>query len=199
MKETANQQDIIIAGVGGQGLLTIAAVIGAAALHKGYYVKQSEVHGMAQRGGAVVSHLRLSLAPIASDLVPPGSAHLILATEPMEALRYLPFIRPDGWLVTNRHPVRNVANYPPLEAVLAEVERWPNRVVVDAEQLAKDAGSRRAVNLVMLGAATDYLVVSHHDLVAQVEKFFARKGAEIVQANLAAFEAGHLAAARQKK
>ena len=93
--------DMILSGVGGQGILSIAAVVGEAAVNEGLYMKQAEVHGMSQRGGDVQSNLRLSDQPIASDLIPKGQADLIVSLEPMEALRYLPYLKKDGWLVTN--------------------------------------------------------------------------------------------------
>ncbi|MFH0953221.1 MAG: indolepyruvate oxidoreductase subunit beta [Verrucomicrobiota bacterium] len=188
------RQDIIIAGVGGQGILTVAGVIGAAAVHRGLYVKQSEVHGMAQRGGAVVSHLRLSERPIASDLIPRGTGHLILSMEPMEALRYLPFVHREAALVTNQNPVRNVPAYPDLGKILARVRQWPRHVIVDAEKLARQAGNVRAVNSVMLGAAAPFLMVPAEALVEQIAEFFTAKGEEVVAMNIKAFELGRAAA-----
>ena len=188
------KQDIIIAGVGGQGILTIAAVIGAAAIRKGLHVKQSEVHGMAQRGGSVVTHLRLSAAPIPSDLIPRGGASLVLAMEPMEGLRYLPLAQPDAMFIANRNPVRNIPDYPAIEALLARIAAWPRRLAVDADQLAKEAGTARAANSVMLGAASAYLALPQAELRAGVAQFFAAKGPEVVEKNLKAFDLGRAAA-----
>jgi indolepyruvate ferredoxin oxidoreductase beta subunit len=183
-------QNIIIAGVGGQGILTLAAVIGRAALDEGLHVKQSEVHGMAQRGGAVLTHMRLSDAPIASDLVPFGKADLLLSMEPMEALRYLPFASPEAVIISNCNPVRNVAAYPDLDKILARIREWPRHLLVDAEALAKEAGAARAVNSVMLGVAAPSLCVSQMALRKTVAAFFERKGSEVVEKNLAAFDSG---------
>lgn len=194
MSTVDTRQDIIVAGVGGQGILTLSGLIGEAALRKGLHVKQSEVHGMAQRGGAVVSHLRISSRPIASDLIEFGAAHLILAMEPMEGLRYLPYARQDAAIVTNRNPVRNTPAYPDLEKILARINRWPKRLVVDAEKLARDAGNIRAVNSVMLGAAAPFLAIPGDDLREEIAQFFARKGADVVGQNLKAFELGRAAA-----
>ncbi len=187
-------QDIIIAGVGGQGILTICAIIGGAALAKGLRVKQSEVHGMAVRGGAVVSHLRLSTQPIASDLIPLGSAHIILSMEPMEALRYLPYARRDAVLVTSRNPVKTVASYPDEKVIEARLKEWPHTVILDAEKLARQAGTVRAVNSVILGAASAFLMVPEADMRGYVEQFFERKGRDIVDKNLAAFDMGRVVA-----
>lgn len=187
------RQDIIIAGVGGQGLLTMAGSIAAAALADGLSIKQSEVHGMAQRGGSVVSHLRLAGHPIASDLIPHGAAHLMLATEPMESLRYLPYLAHSAWIVTNRHPFKNIPDYPSLEDLLAEIQRWPHHRLIDADALARQAGLPRAVNIVMLGAVADLLLVPAEKLRAQLERHFARKGAEAVAKNLHAFDLGRAA------
>ena len=190
----SKQQDIIIAGVGGQGILTIAGLIGMAALDAGLHVKQSEVHGMAQRGGAVVSHLRLGSDPVASDLIPVGGAHILLSMEPMEILRYFPYARKDAAIVTNRNPVKNIVAYPELETILARIRSREHHVIVDGEGLAKKAGSVKTVNIALLGAASGFLVLTPQEIRGQIEKFFARKGAEIVEQNLKAFELGREAA-----
>jgi indolepyruvate ferredoxin oxidoreductase beta subunit len=109
------KNDIILSGVGGQGILSIAAAIGLAAVESELFLKQSEVHGMSQRGGDVQSHLRLSDKSIASDLIPYGRADLIISVEPMESLRYLPWLSKDGWLVTSSNPYINIPDYPPPE------------------------------------------------------------------------------------
>ena len=187
-------QDIIIAGVGGQGILTICAIIGGAAIAQGLHVKQSEVHGMAVRGGAVVSHLRLSTQPFASDLIPVGAAHLILSMEPMESLRYLPYARRDAVLVTSRNPVRNIAGYPDEKVIEARIKEWPHHVILDAERLARQAGTVRAVNSVILGAASAFLMVPEASMRTFLENFFERKGRDIVDKNLAAFDMGRVMA-----
>ena len=114
------KKDIILSGVGGQGILSIATVIGKAALKDGLYMKQAEVHGMSQRGGDVQSNLRISDQPIASDLIPSGKCDLIISLEPMEGLRYLPYLGHEGWLVTNETPFVNIPNYPAESDVMAE-------------------------------------------------------------------------------
>ena len=184
------KQDIVIAGVGGQGLLTIANVIGSAALKAGLNVKQSEVHGMAQRGGSVVSHLRLSSGPIASDLTPDGSGHLLLATEPMEALRYLPLLRKDAWLVSNKNPVQNIKHYPSLLGILKRNEERPSHLLLDADALAREADARKASNIVMLGAASVFILLPLEALREEIRRIFARKGAAIVEKNINAFDMG---------
>jgi indolepyruvate ferredoxin oxidoreductase, beta subunit len=182
--------DIILAGVGGQGILTIAAAIGFASLYEKKFVKQSEVHGMSQRGGAVQSHLRISDHPIASDLIPLGNADLILSVEPMEALRYLPFLAKQGWVVTNSVPFVNITDYPPIGRIEEEFRALPNSVWLDADQLAKDCLSPKSSNIVMLGASAAYLGLSLDALKAGVEQVFSRKGREVVDANMRALEAG---------
>lgn len=182
--------DIILSGVGGQGILSIAAVIGEAALKEGLYMKQAEVHGMSQRGGDVQSNLRLSDKPIASDLIPIGQADLIISLEPMESLRYLPYLKKDGWLVTNAQPFVNIPNYPDLDKIKAEIEKLPNKVIFDIESIAKELGSPRVANIVMLGAATPFLGI-HYDKIADgIRSIFARKSEEIIALNLKALQAG---------
>ncbi len=183
--------DIILSGVGGQGILSIAAAIGEAALKEGLYMKQAEVHGMSQRGGDVQSNLRLSDRPIASDLIPLGHADLIISLEPMDSLRYLPYLNKEGWLVTNSQPFINIPNYPDLEKVKAELDKLPHKVVLDVEAIAKEAGSMRAANIVMLGAATPFLGIEYEKIEDGVRSIFARKGEEIVAMNLKALKAGY--------
>ena len=183
--------DIILSGVGGQGILSIAAVIGEAALKEGLYMKQAEVHGMSQRGGDVQSNLRLSDEPIASDLIPKGHADLIISLEPMESLRYLPYLKKEGWLVTNSRPFVNIPNYPEIEEVNAELDRLPHKVVLDVEEIAKEAGSVRAANIVMLGAAAPFIGIEYDKIEAGIRQIFGRKGEDIVNMNLKALKAGY--------
>jgi indolepyruvate ferredoxin oxidoreductase beta subunit len=190
------KRDIILAGVGGQGLLSIAAVLGDAALGLGLHLRQCEVHGMAQRGGVVQSHIRYSDAPLYSDLVREGTADLILSLEPMESLRYLPFLRPGGALVTNSAPVKNIPDYPDLDRILGEIRRLPRHRIVDAAILAEQAGSLQCANLVLLGAATPFLGLVEDSLEAGIRSVFAGKDPRIVDTNLRGFRLGVEAARR---
>lgn len=182
--------DIILAGVGGQGILSIATVIGEAALADGLNMKQAEVHGMSQRGGDVQSHLRISDKPIASDLIPLGEVDIIISLEPMEALRYLPYLKKDGWVVTGSNPFINIPNYPDVDKLMAEYEKIPHKVILDVEKIAKDNGSARSSNVVLLGAASPYLNIDFEKLEQGIRSIFGRKGEEVVEANLKALRAG---------
>ena len=185
------KQDIILAGVGGQGILSIATVIGSAALEQGLFIKQAEVHGMSQRGGDVQSHLRLSTDPIHSDLIPQGGADLIVSLEPMEALRYLPFLSQEGWIVTNSVPFQNIPNYPEVDKVLEALKKLPRVIIVDAEATAKEVNSARSANMVLLGATSSVMGLLDPDKLRDgIRRIFARKGDAIVDANLKAFDAG---------
>ncbi|MBW6514406.1 MAG: indolepyruvate oxidoreductase subunit beta [Candidatus Syntrophosphaera sp.] len=184
------KKDIILAGVGGQGILTIATIIGTAALKRGWHLKQAEVHGMSQRGGDVQSHLRLSDQPIWSDLIPLGSADMILSVEPMEALRYLPYLSPDGWIIANKTPFKNIAVYPDEEGIYAEIRNHPKHVLIDADTIAKEVKANRAMNIVMLGAAIKHLGFSPEEIKDAITSIFSRKGEQIVEANLRALDAG---------
>jgi indolepyruvate ferredoxin oxidoreductase beta subunit len=186
--------DIVLSGVGGQGVLSLSAVIASAAMDAGLQVKQSEVHGMAQRGGAVLANLRLSDREIASDTIPRGRASLILSMEPLESLRYLEYLSPEGSLITATTPVLNIHDYPPIDEVLARVRRVPHAVLVDSDALARRAGSVRATNMVMTGAASRVLPLDPALLERYIATRFARKGAKVVETNLAAFRAGREAA-----
>ncbi|HEY3355506.1 MAG TPA: indolepyruvate oxidoreductase subunit beta [Polyangia bacterium] len=190
---TTAKTDIVVAGVGGQGILTVAFIVDHAALKHGLHFKQSEVHGMSQRGGAVQSFLRIADQPIHSDLVPFGVADLILAVEPVEALRYLEFLAPGGLVVASMAPFVNIADYPEIESVLDAIAGLPRHVLVDAERLAKSAGSGRAENTVMIGAASPYLPfppATYHELIATL---FGQKKQALVDINIRAFELGALA------
>jgi indolepyruvate ferredoxin oxidoreductase beta subunit len=184
------KNDIILSGVGGQGILSIAAAIGLAAVENNLYLKQSEVHGMSQRGGDVQSHLRLSDKPVSSDLIPYGKADLIISVEPMESLRYLPWLSKQGWLVTNSNPFINITDYPPVEEILNEIRKIKNNIIIDADSIAKEIGTARSGNIVVLGAASPYISMPFGSLENAVRKLFERKGEEIVKMNLEALRAG---------
>ena len=189
------KQDIILAGVGGQGILSIAYVIDNAALKAGLNFKQAEVHGMAQRGGAVQSHLRLADESVYSELIPLGGADMILSVEPLEALRYTDYLAPRGMVVTSRTPYVNIPDYPELDEILAGIRSLGNAVIIDSEVLAKEAGSIRTQNMVMLGAAADRLILPQDLLLEFIRVLFASKGDKLVDTNLTAFELGRKAAA----
>lgn len=182
--------DIILCGVGGQGVLSMAGIIGRAAMVAGWNAKQCEVHGMAQRGGAVVAHLRLSTGSIASELIPAGGADLILSLEPVEGLRYLGYLGPEGTLVTSTNPTRNIPDYPELASLIDTIRSLPRALVVDAEKLALEAGDVQTVNTVMVAAASHLLPFATDVLLEAVRETFARKGDFALRANLAAFDAG---------
>jgi indolepyruvate ferredoxin oxidoreductase, beta subunit len=182
--------DIILAGVGGQGILSIAAIIGAAAIEKGLFLKQAETHGMSQRGGAVVSNLRIADYPLASDLIPLAGADIILSVEPMESLRYLPYLSKKGWLVSNSTTFENIPDYPDFELIEKEIKKLPHAVLVDADKIAKELGNPRGSNMVMLGAASPFLQFSGVEMEKAIEALFLRKGADVVELNINAFRAG---------
>ena len=182
------KKDIILSGVGGQGILSIATVIGKAALKDGLYMKQAEVHGMSQRGGDVQSNLRISDQPIASDLIPSGKCDLIISLEPMEGLRYLPYLSPEGWLVTNETPFVNIPNYPAQEDVLAEIGKLPHKVVLNVDKVAKEVGSARVANIVLLGATIPFLGIDYQKIQDSIREIFQRKGEAIVDMNLQALD-----------
>ena len=191
------KKDIILSGVGGQGILSIATVIGRAALSEGLQLKQAEVHGMSQRGGDVQSHLRISSSEIRSDLIPRGGADLIVSLEPMESLRYLEWLSADGWVVTNTVPVVNIPNYPDQTALEAELASLPHVVRLDADALAREASSPRSANMALLGAAAPLLDIEPAKLEEGIRAIFTRKGEAVVEANLAAFRAGYETAKKQ--
>lgn len=183
--------DMVIAGVGGQGILSIAAALGSAALDNNLHMKQAETHGMSQRGGDVQSFMRISDKPIYSDLIPKGGADIILSVEPMEALRYLPYLKKGGYVVANSSPFINIPDYPNEEELVKTIEALPNYVLIDADEIAKDVtGSTRAFNFVMLGAASPFIDVPFEYLEEGIRKIFGRKGEDVVKMNIDALHAG---------
>jgi indolepyruvate ferredoxin oxidoreductase, beta subunit len=184
------KKDIILAGVGGQGIISIAAVIGYAALEAGLYLKQSEVHGMSVRGGDVQSNLRISDKEIASDLIPCGKADMIIAIEPLESLRYLPYLSPDGWVITSIKPLSNMPEYPEIGKVLEEIHKLPKHVALDADEIAKAVGSLKVANTVILGAAAPFLGMEFSKLEDAIRFIFRSKGDDVIELNLKALKAG---------
>ena len=190
--------DIIIAGVGGQGILSIATVLSRAVVDKEWRLKQAEVHGMSQRGGAVQSHVRVSDQPIASDVIPLGAADLVVSMEPMEALRYLPWLSPDGWLMVNRTPFDNITNYPDIEKIYAEICAWPRHLLFDGTAMAVDAGSQRSLNMVMLGVASSILPLETSIIEHSIQSQFDSKGEKVVDTNIKAFRVARVLAEQRK-
>ncbi len=186
------KKDIILAGVGGQGILSIATVIGQAALAEGWYLKQAEVHGMSQRGGEVQSHLRISTEPIWSDLIPQGKADIILSLEPLEALRYVPWLAPEGCVVTSSVPFRNIDNYPEIDQVYAAVKACSRHILIDTDALVKEINAPvQAANMVLLGAAIPMLGIEPEIMKTALQKVFARKSEAVVETNIRALMAGY--------
>ena len=185
------KKDIILCGVGGQGILSIATIIGEAATKAGLHLKQAEVHGMSQRGGDVQSNLRLSTDPIYSDLIPMGGTDVVISMEPMESLRYLPYLSKSGTIVTSSKPFINIPNYPDEDALNAELDALPSVVKLDIESIAKDAGNARGANMVLLGMAAPFIeIVTVEQLRDAIAVVFAHKGEKVVEGNLKAFDMG---------
>lgn len=182
--------NIILAGVGGQGILTIAAILDLASLNNGLFFKQSEVHGMSQRGGAVQSHVRISDGEIYSDLIPKGKADMILSVEPMETLRYVPFLKKEAWILTDSQAFLNIDDYPAEEIIFKKIASYPNHIIFDASKIAKKIGNVKAANLVILGAASHIIPIKERALLAAIKTLFGAKGERIVALNIKAFEAG---------
>jgi indolepyruvate ferredoxin oxidoreductase beta subunit len=182
--------DIILCGVGGQGVLSLAAIIAMASKEEGLQVRQAEVHGMAQRGGAVMSHLRISDGPIYSDLVSKGGADMILSMEPLESLRYTDYLKPEGVVVTSSIPFINIPNYPELEEILNKIKALPKSVLIDSKSLAKEVGNLKAGNMIMVGGGSNFLPLSRKSLEKAVSLIFGRKGQDMVDKNIQALELG---------
>jgi len=172
-------------------LLALAAVIGEAARSLDMHVLQAEVHGMAQRGGVVQSHLRYSDQPLHSALVKAGTADLVLSLEPMEALRYMPMLAPDGAVVTNAVPHKNIPNYPEDDAIQDEIRHLSTYRLIDAVELAKTAGALQAANMVVLGAGAPFLNLPLEALETGIRTVFNGKPDAVIETNLRAFRLGY--------
>jgi Pyruvate:ferredoxin oxidoreductase and related 2-oxoacid:ferredoxin oxidoreductases, gamma subunit len=190
------KKDIILCGVGGDGIVSIAKIISDAALNMGLNLKQSEIHGMSQRGGSVFSHLRLSSEEIFADVIPEGQADIILSSEPMEALRYLPFLNKEGWVITNSDPFVNINNYPDIELIKKELGKLPHVVSFDANEIARQTKARS--NMVLLGATAPYLGIELTELENAIKHIFGNKGEDVIELNLKALKAGYDVAIAQK-
>jgi indolepyruvate ferredoxin oxidoreductase beta subunit len=182
--------DIVLCGVGGQGVLSLAAAIARAAMDSGLDVRQSEVHGMAQRGGEVTAHLRMSDTRVKGDLVALAGADMVLSMEPMESLRYVKYLKPGGILITASEPFVNIPNYPDIGTILAAVQKLPKAELVKAQELAKESGNAKAVNMVLVGAASRHLPIKPEVIEKAISDAFASKGEKVVEVNLKAFRAG---------
>lgn len=183
--------DIILSGVGGQGILSIATVLGQASVEADLFLKQSEVHGMSQRGGQVQSDLRLSDCEIQSDLIPLGKADMIISMEPMEALRYLPYLKEDGTIISSAEPFNNIPNYPDYDLVLNGLKKRPNVHIMEIEKIAKENQFPKSANMILLGMAASFLNLFTIDQIKKaIETVFASKGEKIVSDNIKAFEIG---------
>lgn len=186
--------DIALAGVGGQGVVSLGLVLASCARAEGLEVKMAEVHGMAQRGGSVHATLRMSDEPIHGALIPRGDTDLVLATEPLEALRYAHELAPDGKLLSAADPHENIPDYPDLESLLARLRKIPGALVIEARRLAGKAGTAKAANVVMAGAASLVLPIRFETFESQVRRIFENKGERMVEINVKAFQGGREAA-----
>ncbi len=189
-KGAGMKYDIILSGVGGQGVLSVGAIIALSAMKAGFQVKQSEVHGMAQRGGAVLANLRISDNDVAADLIAQGTAAMVLSMEPLESLRYVGYLSPEGILVTSKNPIENITNYPDIDDVYGQIKKLPSYRMVDSDALAREAGSMLATNMVMVGAASSSLPIDAEILQDAIKQIFGRKGEHVVDVNLKAFQLG---------
>jgi indolepyruvate ferredoxin oxidoreductase beta subunit len=184
------KSNIILSGVGGQGILTIAAVIDIAALAQNLFIKQSEVHGMSQRGGAVQSHVRLSDKEIYSDLIPEGKAHLILSVEPMELLRYIPYLKKNGWIITDSSTFENIVKYPCKYDLFKKIKSFNNHIIINAKHAATDLGNSKVANMILLGAASSLIPISEDAFLQAINNFFKGKSERIKAMNIKAFHTG---------
>ncbi|AAM31790.1 Indolepyruvate oxidoreductase, subunit [Methanosarcina mazei Go1] len=193
MSERAGEKklDLLITGVGGQGAILASDIIGKAAVISGIPIRAAETHGMAQRGGSVVNHIRLG-----SDLgsmIPKKGADIMLALEPMEAVRYLDFLKDGGVIIVNTQSIipvtvtSGLSKYPEVQEILDALSEKYVVKAFNADELAHEAGSRLAMNVAMVGAVSGYLPISKEVLLESVKVLVPKKTIEI---NIRAFEMG---------
>ena len=188
----SNVKSVMIVGVGGQGTLLASRVLGSAMLSQGVDVKVSEVHGMSQRGGSVVTYVRYG-DKVYSPIIAQGEADVLLAFEALEAARYLPWLKPDGTVIVNTQQmdpmpvVTGVAEYP--KDILGKVqEQGVKMVALDALGMAEQAGSAKAVNVVLIGAMAKKLDLPKEVWIDTIQETVPPK---FIDMNLKAFEMGY--------
>jgi indolepyruvate ferredoxin oxidoreductase beta subunit len=195
IREGKMKKDIVFAGVGGQGVVSAAAILVSQLDRLGYKCKQNEVHGMAQRGGAVVCFVRVSNDEIFSDIIPKGAADIILATEPMEALRYIDYLAADGTIISSNVPYKNI-EYPEVSNIIGALKK-NHTIVVDIEKLVGELKNEKVSNIAMVGALSKVLNIDglRDGILKDIEKRFAKKGEAVLKLNYTAFEYGEKSAA----
>lgn len=186
--------NILIAGVGGQGIILASEVLAYSCLRAGYDVKQSEVHGMAQRGGSVTSHVRFGKR-VSSPLIPKGQVDVLLAFEQLEAFRWIDTLKPEGTVIVNNQRIAPITvtsgpmTYP--EDTIQKIrDAHSNAIVVDGLAIARQVGNIRVVNIALLGALCELLQLEES---VWLEAIRARVPAKALDANLAAFQIGRTA------
>ena len=185
-------KNIMIVGVGGQGTLLTSRILGALAIEAGYDVKLSEVHGMAQRGGSVVTFVRYG-ENVYEPIVEEGQADLLIAFERLEALRYAHFLKKDGALIVNDQRIDpmpvviGAAQYP--ENILENLQQTHRLYAVDAMAEAKKLGNPKVFNVIVLGGAARHMSYSKEKWLKVIEKTVPAKTVEI---NKKAFEIGYM-------
>jgi indolepyruvate ferredoxin oxidoreductase beta subunit len=181
---------IVLSGVGGQGVLSLAQILLEALRRSGLQALQSEIHGMSQRGGSVHAQDCFSSLPLTSPIIEEGRADLLIALEPLEALRYVSMLAIHGHLVVSEEPQVNMEGYPPLDDVYAALKAVPGAPLVDTEDLARRLNHRQAGGMVLLGMASKFLPVAASVWREVISQRFESKGPRVTEKNLEAFEVG---------
>jgi indolepyruvate ferredoxin oxidoreductase beta subunit len=190
VKKTNKAKGIIVAGVGGQGALTLAQLILGAAWKSKYHVLQSEVHGMSQRGGAVNAHILFDIVPVTSPVVMEGDAEFLISMEPLEALRYLPFMSKTGIMIVSAHPFKNMDNYPDVELILNELKSIDGVTLIDTEKYSKELDYKNAGNMILLGSLSNHLPFEDSIWEKIISERFNDKGTKVIEQNIRAFNFG---------
>ncbi len=181
---------VIIAGVGGQGAVTVAQLVMRAAWKAGHHALQSEVHGMSQRGGAVNAQVLFDKEPVTSPLIMEGTGDVLIGMEPLESLRYLSLLKTDAKLAVSNKPIINMDNYPDTDKLFHDLENISGVTLVDTDKHAKELGNPRAGNIILLGLASKELPIEVDVWNSVLQERFGAKGQDVVDKNMAAFEFG---------
>jgi indolepyruvate ferredoxin oxidoreductase beta subunit len=182
---------IVVAGVGGQGTLTVAQIVMEVARRAGRFVLQSELHGMSQRGGAVHACLTIATFPVTTPVVTEGTADLLLALEPVEALRYVALLRPEAPLLVAREPVKSVAAYPDEALLYATLDAVPGCELLDTTAASRTFRLKQAPSMLLLGRTARLLPFALTEWEQVIADRLAPKGAAAVERSLRAFRSGY--------
>lgn len=181
---------VIVAGVGGQGAITVSQLILGAAWKSGYYTLQSEVHGMSQRGGSVNAQILFDKKEVTSPVIMEGRGDLLIGLEPLETLRYLNLLDEGAFVISSVSPIKNMMTYPEIGKIIAELKKIPGVLLIDTEKLSVELDNKNAGNMILLGVASKHLPFEDNTWYEVINERFEGKSEVLIKKNIEAFEYG---------